>query len=271
MTQAPPNRYKAVALDVDGTITDSTHAVRPRAIDAIKWLERRGIPVVILTGRRAKPVLELAAECGIARPMVTDNGSTIIDTGTGKVIKQEFAPSSLGDDVFGLCEKFDLGLAIWTDEAIYAHELNVYTRILGEMAGDEVQVADLSAIPSDRVFKYNLYGSEERLDEVQPYINAHHPEVRRSAITFYETATPGATKWEGLQFCLKPLGIDPSEVVGVADGENDLDFIEGVGLGVAVENAYPRLKEVAQLQIGRADEDATAIFLEELFGRQPGE
>jgi Cof subfamily protein (haloacid dehalogenase superfamily) len=267
MTRYDPSDFRAVALDVDGTLTDHTHQVRPRAIEAIRWLESRDIPVIILTGRRSNLVLDLARECGISRPMVSDNGSVILDTGTGEIIEQRFAPPEMRDVIFDIAERFDLGRAVWAPDGIYADDLNRYTDILGEMAGEDVRVADLMDLPTDRVYKYNLYGSEERLDEVQPYIEANHPEVRRSAIIFFETATPGATKWEGLLHCLEHVGIDPHEVVGIADGENDLDFIEGVGLGVAVANAFPRLKELADIEIGPADEDGTAIFLEDFFGR----
>ncbi|WP_028708777.1 HAD family hydrolase [Propionicicella superfundia] len=267
MTVFDSSDFRAVALDVDGTLTDHTHQVRPRAIRAIRWLESRGIPVIILTGRRSNLVLDLARECGIARPMVSDNGSVILDTGTGEIIEQRFAPPELRDAAFELADRFGLGRAVWTPDGIYSERLDHYTEILGEMAGESVQVGDLHSLPTDRIYKLNLYGSKERLDEVQPYIEAHHPAVRRSAVVFFETATPGATKWEGLLHCLAHLGIDSAQTVGIADGENDLDFIEGVGLGVAVANAYPRLKDVADIEIGPADEDGTAIFLEEFFGR----
>jgi Cof subfamily protein (haloacid dehalogenase superfamily) len=268
MADVPVHQYKAVALDVDGTITDSTHQVRPRAIEAIKWLESEGIPVVILTGRRPKPVLELAEVCGLARPMVTDNGGTIVHTGTHEVMAQHFASPDIVDTIFGLAERFGLGTVMWTPDNIYVEQLTEFSDTLSAMAGDQVvHIDSLGMLPKDRVLKMNLYGSEEELDAVQPYINAHHPEVRRSAKIVFETATPGATKWEGLLYCLDHLGLSSEQTVGVADGENDLDFIAQVGLGVAVENAYPRLKDVAKLVIGRADQDATADFLEGLFGR----
>lgn len=267
VTQFDPANFRAVALDVDGTITDETHQVRPRAIEAIRWLESIGIPVIVVTGRRSNLVLDLARACGIARPMVSDNGSVILDTATGSIIEQRFAPAALYDEIAELAERFDVGLAIWAPEGIYAAQTGEYTAVLTAMAGQEVTATDMDAVDKNRIYKINLYGPEGRLDEIQPYIEQHHPTLRRSATVFYETATPGATKWEGLLTCLEHVGVEPSQVVGVADGENDLDFIAGVGLGVAVANAYPRLKELADIEIGRADEDGTADFLEEFFGR----
>lgn len=265
--------FKAVALDVDGTITDSvTHKVRPRVKAAIVHLTERGIPVFIVTGRRSKPVFELAVDCGLTGPMVTNNGASIVDSVSHEILQERFAPRSLHDEVFELSERFDLPVAIWAPEATYADRLSVHTDILAAMAGGEpVQRRDVRAVDPDRIYKLNLYGDKERLDEVQPHIEANHPAVRRSADLFFETATPGATKWEGLLYCLDGVDVSAEQTVGVADGENDLDFIAGVGLGVAVENAFPRLKEVADIQIGHVDDDATAIFLEEFFGLEPGQ
>ncbi len=269
MTQFDASQFRAVALDVDGTITDETHQVRPRAIEAIRWLESIGVPVIIVTGRRSNLVFDLARACGIARPMVSDNGSVILDTATGQIIEQRFAPPTLRDEIAALADRFDIGLAIWGPDGIYAAQTSKYTDVLSAMAGQDVTAVDLDTVSVDRIYKLNLFGPKERLDEIQPYIEENYPVLRRSAPLFFETAAPGATKWEGLLTCLDHVGVTPEQVVGVADGENDLDFIAGVGLGVAVANAYPRLKELADLEIGRADEDGTADFLEDFFGRVP--
>lgn len=267
------SRYKAVALDVDGTLTDGKNPeIRPRAAQAIRQLAARGVPVFLLTGRRSPSALALAADFGLTGPMVTNNGASIVDAPSGKVLKEHFVSRALIERMQQAATELDLMVAAWAPETIYAPKLSHHTDLLGEMSGssDPVVQADFADIDLDRIYKVNLLGDEDRLDELQPHLEEHYHEARRSAPLFYETSTPGATKWEGLQYCLAGVGVAPEDTVGVADGENDVDFISRVGLGVAVGNAYPRLKGVADLVIGDAGEDGTAIFLEELFGLQPG-
>lgn len=55
----------------------------------------------------------------------------------------------------------------------------------------------------------------------------------------------GVNKATGLKALLKKAGVSADEVIGVGDAENDHAFLECCGLGVAVANALPMLKERA--------------------------
>jgi len=57
----------------------------------------------------------------------------------------------------------------------------------------------------------------------------------------------GVNKATGLTEALKEMGIDPRNVVAVGDAENDHAFLSYCGIGVAVGNALPMLKERADL------------------------
>ncbi|AFY70159.1 HAD-superfamily hydrolase, subfamily IIB [Thalassoporum mexicanum PCC 7367] len=57
----------------------------------------------------------------------------------------------------------------------------------------------------------------------------------------------GVNKAAGLSLLLKELQIAPEQVVAVGDAENDYDLINLCGYGVAVANALPQLREIADL------------------------
>jgi hydroxymethylpyrimidine pyrophosphatase-like HAD family hydrolase len=57
----------------------------------------------------------------------------------------------------------------------------------------------------------------------------------------------GINKASGLAGVLQGAGIPPELVAAIGDAENDISMIEFCGLGVAVGNAVPELKEVAKL------------------------
>jgi hydroxymethylpyrimidine pyrophosphatase-like HAD family hydrolase len=54
-------------------------------------------------------------------------------------------------------------------------------------------------------------------------------------------------KAAGLTSALEELDIAPAQAIGIGDAENDLDFLAACGIGVAVSNALPRLKETADI------------------------
>jgi len=55
----------------------------------------------------------------------------------------------------------------------------------------------------------------------------------------------GVTKAYGISLLAKDLGLERSEIMAIGDEENDLPMIEYAGLGVAMENAVPFVKEAA--------------------------
>jgi hydroxymethylpyrimidine pyrophosphatase-like HAD family hydrolase len=84
----------------------------------------------------------------------------------------------------------------------------------------------------------------------------------------------GVDKATGLTAALDELGLSPHDVVGVGDAENDHAFLASCGLGVAVANALPMLKERADL-VTRADHGAGVVELIDMMlgdvlrGRRP--
>lgn len=65
----------------------------------------------------------------------------------------------------------------------------------------------------------------------------------------------GVNKASGLRFALESLRIDPKHAVSVGDAENDLALLELCGLGAAVANALPVVKQTAHV-VTRAERGA---------------
>ena len=70
------------------------------------------------------------------------------------------------------------------------------------------------------------------------------------------------TKATGLAFLADHLGFARERTVAFGDGENDIQLVEWAGYGVAVENAHPRVKEVADFVCPSVDEEGVAQTLE---------
>jgi len=75
----------------------------------------------------------------------------------------------------------------------------------------------------------------------------------------------GVNKASGLAVALAELDIDPDLVVGVGDGENDHSLLAACGLGVAVANAVPALRERAEIVTQGARGDGILEICERLI------
>lgn len=72
----------------------------------------------------------------------------------------------------------------------------------------------------------------------------------------------GVNKATGLTALLREAGLSADDVVGVGDAENDHAFLECCGIGVAVANALPMLKERADLVTKGARGDGVAELID---------
>jgi len=71
--------------------------------------------------------------------------------------------------------------------------------------------------------------------------------VRGSPPAAVMTLPPGLDKAAGLRAALDRLDVAPRRAIGIGDAENDEPLLAVCGLGVAVANATPALKEQADL------------------------
>ena len=72
-------------------------------------------------------------------------------------------------------------------------------------------------------------------------------------------------KDSSLDELLKIIGIQREELVACGDGMNDISMIKYAGLGVAMENAYPEVKEAADVIAPSNDDNGVAYVLEKYF------
>lgn len=87
---------------------------------------------------------------------------------------------------------------------------------------------------------------------------------RYDGTPYFDITAAGVTKALGVEQWCQLQGISLDEVVGFGDSENDLEFLEIVGWGIAVGNAKEAVKAAANEVIGHADHDGVAQYIESL-------
>jgi hydroxymethylpyrimidine pyrophosphatase-like HAD family hydrolase len=72
----------------------------------------------------------------------------------------------------------------------------------------------------------------------------------------------GASKGEGVKKLLEHYSLDRNHTIAFGDGENDVEMLQLVGLGVAVDNAREKLKRVATALTLSNNDDGVAHVLD---------
>ena len=70
-------------------------------------------------------------------------------------------------------------------------------------------------------------------------------------------------KYNAIIEIAKKENIEPQDIISFGDGLNDIEMIRRCGVGVAMGNALPEVKENAKFVTLSNDEDGIKVFLEE--------
>jgi len=255
--------HKIYFFDIDNTLLDhATNAIPPSALDAIAALKRAGHTIVIATGRSYGHAEPFIKQIGPSYA-ITQNGSRIVKDGKEVVtialdkdaLKNLFAWVNGQGHHYGL-DDGSIAL-ISSDDSCIVELLHAVDKPL--RTSTEFYVGQA-------VYQAWLFFDERRDAQIFPAILKRFPEfdlVRWHPMAV-DVLPKGINKWTACQWVMQQTGFEAHQAVAFGDGLNDLEMLQGVGFGVAMENAHPDLKAVAQRIAPALHQDGIAKVLAEL-------
>ena len=94
------------------------------------------------------------------------------------------------------------------------------------------------------------------------YVDGLAEATHSSGSGLVELTALGVTKAAGLTWLCERLGVPAQDVVAFGDMPNDVPMLAWAGRAVAVANAHPAVKAVADEVTGSNDEDGVARWLD---------
>ena len=275
---------KAIALDIDGTLTNDAKVVTLRTRQALLDAQRSGIRVILASGRPTRGLKALARELelpGHGGLLVSFNGAHVSDAATDEVFFDQ--PMDVEDmrELLDHLRQFDVIPWVTEGEYLYvedAYRCNIfhkgvernivkYERDMCDMVIREVRdLAEVCDHPQDKIL---TAGTDTYLQEHWEEMYAPFQGRLAGMFTadfYFEFMAPGIDKANALAGALPKLGIDASEVVAFGDGQNDAHMLAWAGCGVAMANAIDETKAAANMVTLSNNEDGVAVALEKLLG-----
>lgn len=204
---------KAIAVDIDGTITDSKRRICISAIEAIRKAEEVNVPVMIVTGNVINYGYATSVLIGCSGGVVCENGGVVYN-----------------DDKIKILAKRN-----------YVDEANRYLlNRLGEKLEKQASI-DNSYRESEIVY-YKDISKKLLLDNLKDFKDLDKIELYDSGFALHIT-DKRVNKGSSLKYLCKENNINIANVMAIGDSENDLDFLKVAGLKVAVANGDKELKE----------------------------
>ena len=264
--------YKMLVLDIDGTLTNSKKEITSKTKAAIRNLQEKGIAVVLASGRPTPGVENMAKELEFEKfggYILSYNGGQIIDCQTGEKIYEKVLPKEAVSELYDLSEEYDLNIISYEDgNVIIEKEQDQYVELEARINKIGIkQINDFKEYIDFPVVKCLMTAEGKHLEKIEPIAKERFPElsIYRSEPFFLEAMAKNVDKAASLERLLEHLELTKDEMVACGDGFNDLSMIEYAGMGVAMENAQPVVKEVADYVTLSNDREGIVHVIDKFF------
>jgi len=251
---------KAVFFDVDGTLLSfKTHEVPASTRQAIDRLRAKGIKVIVSTGRAINsidPIRFLDFD-----GFITFNGGYCVSRNGEVLFRQAIDPVDI-QAVMDYAREKPLSFSFMSEREITIHD--VTPEIAGMYAHVNVPIpplVDMDKVDTSSVLQANIFlGPEEEktfMETVMP-----HSVASRWTPLFADVNPKGQSKQVGVDVFCQHFGLDIGQTMAFGDGGNDISMLRHVAIGVAMGNANPEVKEIADHVTTSVDGDGIWNALE---------
>ncbi|TQJ30175.1 Cof-type HAD-IIB family hydrolase [Microbacterium sp. SLBN-146] len=262
MSSAP----RTVFIDVDGTILEHGAGVAPSTVVAIRAARANGHRVLLCTGRARGDIHPSVVEIGFDGGITNGGVTAEID---GETVVSRLMPAASVDRMVSAFERHGTHYFLQTDDEVFASAgmtalVRAHVRELQEKdAADGVVRAedslaglanrtyrDVAAAPADEIAKSVFVslegdGLETLASDLGDEFHVVPGSIPLPGGSNGEICLRGTNKGSAIALVLDHLGVDAAEAIGIGDSWNDVEMFEVCGTSVAMGNALPELKAMA--------------------------
>jgi len=254
---------RLVVTDLDGTLWLGDGAVSGTTRDAIRELERRQIPLLAATARRSWSAAHYLRQADLDLPAVLLNGALGRDKGGQPTFhRRAFDPvdALAALDVFeqhGVTPGANFETREWdvvsgpvpSSGEPYVVWAGSHLRLVDDLramvAALPVYAFSVVACPEEAVLR--AVRDELTAAGVIGMVNVF-PDKVFGGWTL-DSAPKGVNKWSGVEAYCRYRDLDPSAVLAVGDGDNDVELFERAVHACAMSHATDRAKAAAHVTL----------------------
>lgn len=249
--------YRALVVDFDGTLVDTSFNISPPVRNAIIKLIGQGYAFTIATGRPYQGIVKnICQSLNLTTPQIVSGGAEIVDPTTDGLFWHEYIPMESARKITRYFLDNNLQFTIESQGVVYGpdaafkdlRQLNYYA---------------ISKIDLDEINIKNLKDEEEKLTTWYP--DLHIIRAGIEGLPVLDITSAKANKHLAVLELSKILKINPKIMVGVGNGYNDYPLLSVCGLKVAMADAPKELKEIADLIVPDVYHDGLAILIDKFL------
>lgn len=260
---------KCLAFDLDGTLLRDDKTIDPRTMASIKEAIKKGVQVVIASGRDKNGCKFVYEPLGLEEGnnyLALVNGQIIYDFKNKEYDLDDVLMPEDGIKIQQICKQFDVEgiFCCGYDFYSYISKMNKLKKKIKEVVAgkpmdyglksggkyrnfidlpyEEVRLTQdinkVIMVHSEKFFKDNLAKLKEALSDY---------DVLLVGPGWLEIMPKGVSKASALKKIAEKNGYTMKEIMAFGDAENDIHMLEQVGIGVAMGNAMDEVKKIADV------------------------
>ena len=287
--------YKLVAIDLDGTMLNQYGIITEKTKKAISKAQEKGVEVMIASGRAITSVKRFSKEINSNKYFISGNGAITYDIKNNKILYENILSKTKALQIIKICEENSIYYNVYTENGIIAKNLNYNTlyyykdnltkpdenrthiniveNVYDYFEQREEKILKIMICDEHKTVFNSIVRKLKELSEIEVLEVSHMSRkiIRQGtdeiALEYFytEVSAKDVDKWNALEEIMSLMNISKEEVVTIGDNANDLKMITNAGLGVAMGESAPYVKQSADIIAPTNDEDGVAIILNKIF------
>ena len=262
---------KLLALDIDGTLLNDQKEISPANIVAIQKAVDAGVKLVLCTGRilsGVKPYFEQLGLNAENEYVILNNGCALHQTSDWSLLDHHGLNADEIAYLADFARGFELPLTLCDVDNYYVVDQTANAHIIEDTQNIFLTPKTISLEKTRNhhqpfflakfVGQPSLVG--DFMKEKDTELSKHFNTVL-SQPSIYETLPQGVSKATALQSLAEKLGLLPTEIMAIGDGNNDREMLEFAGLSIAMDNASTPIKALANHVTTSNNEDGVAAAI----------
>jgi len=265
--------YKAVFIDVDGTLIRKDHSLSVATINTIQKLKEKNILVALVSARPLSGIEPIAEKLRLLdNPIASLNGSYIAEEQT--IIFNATIDAGVTKQIHESLKQFNSTIIYYQQKNWFSDNKTYYTDYEQRITSVPIQIQPFN-ITLD-AWKTSMTGpnkilivsKEEVTNEIQNRLRkefAGSINVSTSKPIYLEAMNINASKANAIRFLANRYNIDRKEIIAIGDNFNDVEMIEFAGLGIAMGNAPAAVKAAADHVTETNNEDGVSSAIDKFI------
>jgi Cof subfamily protein (haloacid dehalogenase superfamily) len=273
---------RLIAVDIDGTLLNSSFQVSDANLQALLDAHERGVEIALVTGRRHDFALPVADSLGFSVTLISSNGA-VTRSSDGSLFHRDLLPAEIAREMVCHMAAFRANTVLSFDRegkgalVVETTELlNVALRRWMEKNSESLDVVrPLEDAVTESPVQATFCGDIARMREAQQAlrnsslwerITVLRTQYEERDLCIVDVLNHGCSKGHALRRWAEHRGIERRQVMAIGDNYNDIEMLEFAGVPVIMANACDELKQNGWMITLGNNQDGVARAVESVLG-----